>query len=381
MPESIPKQNTHNNTLLNFITVSISLVLSLIAAEYVLGWNQQRIQSSEVMQPGLIRYDAGIGWRLNSNWQGQHSHYDYDVSYTTNPYGFRGDADFSKPSAGVARIALLGDSFTFGLGVNDDETFAVELSRRDQSREYLNLGFPGYSTDQEYLYLKQFHSIFDIDHTVLLIYLGNDILDNALDYPLQADNAKPFFSLNAKGQLLLENTPVPRQRKPAILRSRDINSIVFADTLVQYQSPIYKLAEHSHLLKMIMPEPKVDRNILEDIMAKRLVTQSDLIKALIDQIAIFSKENNMALSIAVLPGRSFVEFPDSYAAVFQEYVRGIIQQHTSQQQLVFMDVATLMRESWIASGSPKWFHPNEGHYTRKGHTIVADILLKALEGI
>jgi hypothetical protein len=30
---------------------------------------------------------------------------------------------------------------------------------------------------------------------VLITYLGNDLFDNQLPFPLQADNAKPFFEL------------------------------------------------------------------------------------------------------------------------------------------------------------------------------------------
>jgi hypothetical protein len=373
------QHTVRKNTLLNILTVCISLGLSLLAAEYILAWNQQRIQSSEVMEPGLIRYDAQIGWRLNANWQGRHSHYDYEAHYSTNAYGFRGDVNLVKKPADTERLALLGDSFTFGLGVNDDETFAVGLSRLDQGREYLNLGFPGYSTDQEYLYIEQFHRTFNIDHIVLIIYLGNDLLDIALDYPLQADNAKPYFSLNARSELMLENTPVPRDKKPAALRSRNISSIVFAEALAEFQSPVSKLVNSSHIVKMIVPEPSTDRIVLERIMAERLITQGDLMKALIDQFSVFSTENNMAFSIAVLPGRSFVEFPDSNAAAFQEYARTMIEQHTTKQEIIFMDVATSLRNLWDNVGGSNWYYPHEGHFTAKGHAIVAKILLEKLE--
>jgi hypothetical protein len=139
----------NRNTLTNFLLFCASLAFSLLVAEYILDWNQSRISSSEQMSPGLITYDNELGWRLNPNWQGSHEHYDYSVRYTTNHLGFRGQFERDRKHGVRTRYAMLGDSFTFGLGVEDKNTFTVELNDMDSSNEYLNLGVPGYSTDQE----------------------------------------------------------------------------------------------------------------------------------------------------------------------------------------------------------------------------------------
>ncbi|MEZ6013835.1 MAG: GDSL-type esterase/lipase family protein [Planctomycetota bacterium] len=72
-----------------------------------------------------------------------------------NAEGFRG-ADFDAPGVKRAqRIACLGDSFTFGWGVEDDETFPVRLAAALESGatagqwQVLNCGMPGYNTWQE----------------------------------------------------------------------------------------------------------------------------------------------------------------------------------------------------------------------------------------
>ena len=96
---------------------------------------------------------------------------------------------------------------------------------------YLNFGVPGYSTDQEILLLDPQVFRESPDSVWLAFYLGNDILDNALDYPLQADQAKPMFELLNDGSLQLRNVPVPRDSKPAVARLRSIEEIVFGDAL------------------------------------------------------------------------------------------------------------------------------------------------------
>jgi len=57
-----------------------------------------------------------------------------------------------------------------------------------------------------------------------------------LSYPLQAEQAKPFFVLDKEQQLVTKNIPVPRIIKPAVLRSNTLTTIIFGDSLRQYRS-------------------------------------------------------------------------------------------------------------------------------------------------
>ena len=72
-----------------------------------------------------------------------------------NSLGFRGD-EFSAKENGTFRIFAIGDSFTFGSGVEEDEAFPAvlerEMNRRFSRRrfEVLNLGEPGTSLDSHY---------------------------------------------------------------------------------------------------------------------------------------------------------------------------------------------------------------------------------------
>lgn len=65
----------------------------------------------------------------------------------TNTLGMRGpERPIHKPP-GVRRVVLMGDSVTFGIGVNDGDCFPAQLQRSvtDTTLEFWNAGVPGYA--------------------------------------------------------------------------------------------------------------------------------------------------------------------------------------------------------------------------------------------
>lgn len=103
-----------------------------------------------------------------------------------NALGLRGrDFPAEKP-ANTWRILFIGDSFTFGEGVQDDETFASILEERLQleaangERTYhvINAGVPGYNTKDEVLNLRAKWLDLEPDTVVLVFYLNDAYDDN-----------------------------------------------------------------------------------------------------------------------------------------------------------------------------------------------------------
>lgn len=72
----------------------------------------------------------------------------------TNMEGLRDDNFSMKPAKGTKRILVLGDSFTFGIGVNSTERYTDIMERRlkrdSGSYEVINAGIAGYGA-QDYL--------------------------------------------------------------------------------------------------------------------------------------------------------------------------------------------------------------------------------------
>lgn len=97
------------------------------------------------------------------------------VEERVNSHGFRGP-DFSvTKAAGVKRCVFLGDSNTFGMGVEGDETYVHRVSRwlqtaKDTKWEIINTATPGYSSFQMLKMLETRVAAFRPD--IVVIYAG-----------------------------------------------------------------------------------------------------------------------------------------------------------------------------------------------------------------
>lgn len=100
------------------------------------------------------------------------------VWYRINRQGVRDGREFAIPKpAGTYRIAALGDSFTFGMAVEEKDTWPrrleAELARR-QAVEVINFGVMGYDTTQESRLLETKVPEFQPD-LIIIGYCLNDI--------------------------------------------------------------------------------------------------------------------------------------------------------------------------------------------------------------
>jgi hypothetical protein len=125
---------------------------------------------------------------------------------SSNDRGLRGSSNhaYEKP-LGTTRILTLGDSFTFGEEVSDDETWTYYLEKLLPRSEVLNFGVHGYGHDQMLLYLREEGIKYHPDIVILGFLLG-DMQRNVLSF---RDYSKPRFVLDG-GRLVLTNVPVLR---------------------------------------------------------------------------------------------------------------------------------------------------------------------------
>lgn len=178
-----------------------------LAAGDELSWRRQWVDahasSGKDFRFGFDAWDPTKGWTTRPNVKDMPVY--GDKRLTTNALGFRDLREYAPvKDTGKVRIVLLGDSFTFGESVSDDETYAFRLQQLLPRAEVMNFGVHGYAHDQMLILLREKGLPLKPD-IVLLGFISDDMGRNVLGF---RDYAKPKFELR-DGKLSLEGTPVP----------------------------------------------------------------------------------------------------------------------------------------------------------------------------
>jgi len=176
----------------NFLYRLIAVLLGFSVA-FGLAEISVRIISPQETGPPSFAFNQVLGEIPVPHQKGRRRHPGaYDFTYSNNSQGFRCSREFGPKTPGALRVLLLGDSFTYGLGVNDDQTFACHLEQHLRARhpavEVINAGCPGKGTDYE---LKLFQTVAAKlqPEVTVLCFFANDFQDNARGeyYDLTAD--------------------------------------------------------------------------------------------------------------------------------------------------------------------------------------------------
>jgi hypothetical protein len=159
-------------------------------------WANDHLQAGSADLPGLAQYHPALGWVVRE---------DIDAWLQDKTAGMR-IRDIREPrSPGTHRMLLVGDSYTFGLHVDNEQAFATVLQREFlPDWEILNLGVSGYGPGQMLLLYEQIGVRYQPDIVILGFYVRDffRMLKHFDRY------AKPRFRLADNGGLELTNIPV-----------------------------------------------------------------------------------------------------------------------------------------------------------------------------
>src|SRR5262249_34766373 len=151
-------------------------------------------------------------------YQGYLKRDEFDTRISINSDGYRG-AELRLKSCADVRVLTVGDSFTFGFGVNDEETFSARIGKELQDVglkvEVINAGFAsGYSPDTYYLFLKdrlpRFRTLINL--VLVGFFLGNDIDGYSENIWPETQDGLPLRIVNTQARIDEEGYMVPRSQ-------------------------------------------------------------------------------------------------------------------------------------------------------------------------
>jgi lysophospholipase L1-like esterase len=292
---------------------------------------------------------------------------EFSVKVALNAQGFR-HPELSPKQPGVVRILCLGDSFTFGWGVERDAGYVAKTERLLGSREDLapvemiNAGRPGGSTLSALGLLRT--SGFETEPDVVLVafFTGNDLIDNwnqASALGAGLGEIEPF------GQL-----PAIRGSKPSSGLDEFLldNSAAYAYLKYGLRKVFYRLGLAEFTEDPIRPQ-MLDSEQEEQAWG---VTQTALLA--MHQLA---AAKGSRLAVLLIPTVTQVYHADEENSYRQAHDR-LGQTLVSLAQRKGMPVLDLTPVFQAKTGGPPLYFHYDLHWTPAGHGLAADELAQFL---
>lgn len=163
--------------LLNGLLAVSSLTFCLIVAELALRYTDLIPETDQSNASVVYDHSRLEYYKLKPNLGGIPF---TGIEVTSNEYGFRDRAMTPQRRPGVQRIAVMGDSWGFGWGIEYEKTFVRRLEKLLQEQhpqrsiELFNFSIPGHNMDQHFTMLREEVLRFRPDRVVLFLHL-NDI--------------------------------------------------------------------------------------------------------------------------------------------------------------------------------------------------------------
>lgn len=346
------------------------LLLLVFSALLVLLPVELYLRKKVRLHPPISRADPVTGHSLRPNRTIRDtSPGDFSVTYTTNRFGFRyRDIAVEKPP-GTLRILGVGDSFTFGVGVEQEQTFLAHLEDRLARTqlapvEVVNCGASGWGTSNALTFLEGRGFAFNPD-LILLGFFANDPEDD-----WRSDLYRVIDGT-------LERTPA--DELPAYYPEQAaIHSIPFYDFL----------ARHSALLALLRTRytawrgpTQVPRKAARDPAGAtgdpRIASDDELLaftRLLFRRLRQVTAEHQIPVAVLLIPGRRLFS-PRGGGEVRSRF--SAVRRLCQDEQLPCLDTSSLLLGSGHAVDD-LYYQFHDIHWTPLTHRLVSEALLAFL---
>jgi len=334
-------------------------------------WEDAAARNREFLRtaPTNISYfvpDDLLGWTIGPSRQSRNGLYSSSIEGIRSA---RPGVAYAAASGPLRRVALVGDSFTFGLEVPFEESWAYRLQQElGAGVQILNFGVDGYGVDQAYLRYRRDVRPWRPD-LVVFGFINHDLYRSMAVYSFvsfpewEFPFGKPRFVLNA-GKLNLFNTPVLTPQE--IVTRRSIAELPFIELDRGYEPsdwqwhPYY----HSQLARFLLsrfrrwPEP---RGEVSDRVMQAVNTE------LLASFASLAREQNSTPLIVYFPSRGDYSGQDRRA---KDPVLAALR----ERNIEYQNLTSCLGEVGVSH----LFIENRPHYSPQGNAAVAKCLVPAV---
>lgn len=262
--------------------------------------------------------DPDTGWRMRPGPP-------FASIYQSNAQGFRRPGDFD-PHETRKKIALVGDSFTFGWDVEYPQTYGAQLEAALPGTVVYNLAMPGFGLDQMWLSVRTQALPLKPD-LVVVAFISPDFTRSEEAYRLIEGFNKPVFKL-VDGRLVPQTAA---DRPNAVVR------------FLQHHSSLWRLGRLA--LRRVAHQIPVGE-------------WWSLNRAILDAIQADCRQRGVPLLFVYLPAKEWSHFPE-------------IRSYMTRVGARFVDLSDPAHRL-----TPELYFPGQGaHPNPEGHRFIAKILL------
>lgn len=353
------------NLLLALFSCLFTLILMEVALQIIYPdkppvVEEEKSNWANVPEKIWTEYHPQLGWYHQSNKEVHLKKRGVDATVHTNSVGFRGLREYTlnKPE-NLRRVMVLGDSFTFGFGVEDDEVFTARLESKFNDLEVLNLGVPGYGLDQMLVAYREIGKRYETDDVVIAIF--PDDFWRATRAFADSGHAKPYFTIQPDGKLLLNNVPVPQQYELKVNQFPDI---------VHYSKWQKFLRKSILYRKTAKGLKRLGKNI--GLVDPSTELEWVLGKAILDELVSEIKARDQNPILMIVP-------PDRWANSDRKTsLRKSLLRYADRKQLPMLDLTPVFQQKVRESDLQSYYIEGDGHWTPLGHQLAADKLEEVL---
>lgn len=340
--------------------IAACIIVFLFSLAAVLGLFEAylRIFTLQSIRPAVYKIHPVYGLAMTPGLRGYMKEPEYMVSFSLNSLGFRDKEHSRHKPADTYRIIGLGDSFSWGAGVEERDTFFRRMERSLNNRDYgdmryevFNWGVSAWGTAQELLCLQHEALLYDPDLVIIQYYTGNDMMENLYS---------ALFRLDNDGRLI-GGFKYGRQKITAIKR--------IADRLPFYRT----ITQHSYLLNFIrirllaLVNKKEVRDISAKLPADQLGYGIRLTKALLEEAFLTAAKNGINMAVVVIPAVSEVDSESPERLMIAEVCRA--------HHVVLLDLTGV----FTRENASLIYYKIDRHLTPYGHKVVAESVEKFLK--
>lgn len=330
-----------------------------------------------------LAFDPVLGWqnvaRTTDTCHGE--------TVETNALGMRGPEVATPKPPGTERVLALGDSFTWGWGAAQRDTFPVQLEEKLRERvagggaapsiEVVNGGVSGYGTVQELLWLDRMGPSLAPD-VVVLFYYRNDWFNNLLgfEYGYPRPSYEDVLGPGGAPRELATTPPVPR--------------------MLQHKGVYYAVAprgawRHSAIVRVLVARSQASFDLARTLARLGLARIDELgadpprshlpggVDAAAVSVALVKRvvERATALGARTL----VIVSPSTYGLTEDGYAKGVdpewLPAPLARAGVDVLDVFPVLRERRLLHDQ-LCLSPRGEHFNRFGNGVIAELVAEAL---